>query len=635
MCGIAGAIGAIDEDVVRAVARMRDAQAHRGPDQSGLWSSTSAGRGVSFGHRRLSILDLTEAGRQPMHHPSGCVIVFNGEVYNFAALRDELGLAELASGTDTEVILAAYVRWGERAVARMRGMFALAIFDPRSETVLFARDRLGVKPLYLAERGGVLLFASEVRALLASGLLERRLDPRSVEAFLWHGFVPGPRTIVEDVRLLPAGTTMRVGLDGRAREARRYWQLPRASPHEEESSVRALGEALLASVRLRLVADVPLGVFASGGVDSSAVAAMAQRASGAAVTTFNLRFPEAGFDESPHARAVAAALGTDHREVTLTEADFGARLDDALASIDQPTFDAINTYLVSRAVKEAGLTVALAGTGGDELFGGYASFVDLPRARRVTTRLAPVPEAVLSRVASVAAHLTERGASEAPPQTRWGKLADVLATRGDLLSLYQVSSSLFSRDFLAELRPRRHAALDFGLEPERARELRALIEGEPELVAITDLELASFVGERLLRDTDAASMAVSLEVRVPLLDHEVIEALARVPPDRRYEPRRKKALLLELVRRELDPALFDRPKAGFELPLEAWCRRLLAPRMRETFFDLGAVERLGLSGEALARLWRAFEKGGRGIYWSRVWSLFVLLSFCRAHRVYV
>ncbi len=637
MCGIAGAVGAIDPSVLDAVGRMSDAEVHRGPDQAGLWSSVGErGRGAVFGHRRLSILDLSEAGRQPMHDPaSGAVIVFNGEVYNFVALRAELGGAELRSSSDTEVILLAYARLGERVIQRLRGMFALAIFDPREETVLFARDRVGIKPLYLSEQGGALLFASELRALLASGRVERRLDPAALESFLWHGFVPGPGTNVEGVRLLPAGTTMKVGLDGRARAPRRYWQVPRATPIEGERAVRELGETLAEAVKLRLIADVPLGIFLSGGVDSSAVAALAQRASDSPVTTFNIRFEESAFDESPYARTIAEVLGTAHREVTLSESTFAAELERALASIDQPTFDALNTYFVSRAVREAGLTVALAGTGGDELFGGYASFVDLPRARAVAERLALVPSPIRERLARIATRLATGEASEVAPQTRWGKLSDVLATEGDLFALYQVSYGLFSRELLAELTLRPTGSLEWGLDASRASELRAAIRGEPDLSAISQLELASFLGERLLRDTDAASMASSLEVRVPLLDHRVIEALARVPEARRFRPPRQKALLKALVRAELDSRLFDRPKAGFVLPLEAWCRQRLGPMLDDTLHDVVHARRVGLNGEAVARRWRAFRKGGPGIYWSRVWSLFVLLSWCRAHRVYL
>lgn len=637
MCGIAGAIGAIDGEVRGAVARMSDAQAHRGPDQSGIWSSVAErGPGVVFGHRRLSILDLSEAGRQPMQDPrTGAVIVFNGEVYNFATIREELGPLDWVSSTDTEVVLKAYARLGEEVITRLRGMFAFAIFDPRRECVLLARDRLGIKPLYVAERDGRLLFASELRALLASGMIERKLDPESVERFLWHGFVPGPGTIVEGVRLLPPGATMMVGTSGRAGQPRRYWQVPRAAPVEPERAVRELADTLSEAVKLRLIADVPLGIFLSGGVDSSAVAALAQRGSSRPVTTFNIRFDEPLFDESTYARSVAHALGTEHREVVLTEATFAGQLDDALGSIDQPTFDAINTYFVSRAVKEAGLTVALAGTGGDELFGGYASFVDLPRARAVAKRIALLPEGARTRLARVAMRLATGEASEVEPQTRWGKLADVLATGGDRLALYQVGYALFSRELQGELALHRGGAVEWGLDQSRARELREAIDGEPDLNAITSLELASFIGERLLRDTDAASMAVSLEVRVPLLDHLVVEALARVPEDRRYRPLRRKALLRQLVSADLDPRLFDRPKAGFVLPLEAWCRQRLGPRLNDTLHDLALAQRVGLNGEAVARLWRAFRKGGAGVYWSRVWSLFVLLSWCRAHRVYV
>ncbi len=640
MCGIAGAVGAIDLDLVRAVERMTAAQVHRGPDQGGMWSSLrdgERGRGVVLGHRRLSILDLSDAGRQPMRDPaSGVVLVFNGEIYNYRALRAELTAlgVPLRSSGDTEVLLAAYVRWGEAVIPRLRGMFALAIHDPRDETVLFARDRLGIKPLYLAAQDGGLLFASELRALLASDRIERRLDRSALARYVWHGFVPGPGTLLEGVRLLPAGTTMRVGLDGRLREPRRYWELPSAHEDEdEERAVRRLGEALTDAVRMRLIADVPLGVFLSGGVDSSVVTALARRRG--PVSTFNIRFRESDFDESSHARAVAATLGTDHHEVVLEEADFAAHLDDALGSLDQPTFDAINTYFVSRAVKDAGLTVALAGTGGDELFGGYASFVDLPRARAVASRLANVPEPALARLATLAARAMTRQASEVPPQTRWGKLADALATRGDLVALYQTRYALFSRELFGELLRGRTAGLEWGLEPNVADALRRRAHGQPELAAIGTLELASFVGERLLRDTDAASMAVSLEVRVPLLDHVVVEAAARVPARRRFHPLRKKALLKELVGRELDPGVFDRPKAGFELPLERWCRQRLGPRLRETFHDVAHTHRVGLDGAAVARLHRAFEKGGPGVYWSRVWSLYVLLSFCRTHRVYV
>ena len=253
------------------------------------------------------------------------------------------------------------------------------------------------------------------------------------------------------------------------------------------------------------------------------------------------------YDESSHARKVAGLLGTDHREVTLTEAYFAQHLDAALDCIDQPTFDALNTYFVSHAVKQAGLTVALAGTGGDELFGGYSSFTELPRVRRLATAIGWLPDRLLGSVGRVASRLVMGQPTTVYPQTRWGKLSDALATRGELVALYQTSYGLFTRDFMDALLLAGQQQTAWGLEPEMARQWAERIAGEPELTAISSLEMASFLGERLLRDTDAASMAVSLEVRVPLLDHEFIEALAQVPETRRFHPLRKKMLLRQMV----------------------------------------------------------------------------------------
>lgn len=636
MCGIAGAVGLIDNGLPDAVARMTDAQSHRGPDQDGQWRSADGGRGAVLGHRRLSILDLSEAGRQPMvDAETGVVIAYNGEAYNFRELASELKAlgVSLKSTSDTEVILKAYARWGEPAIARLRGMFAIALWDPRDETLLLARDRLGIKPLYYAEVDGDLIFASEIRAMLASEKIARRLDPGALERFLWHGFVPGPGTLIRGVKLLPAGTCLRVPLAGRPAPPRAYWSMPKHQPIGEAEAVEELSARLEEAVKLRLIADVPLGIFLSGGVDSSAVAALAQRAADAPVTTFNISFEEARYDESRYAREVASRLGTDHREITLTEGDFTSHLDEALGSIDQPTFDAINTWFVSRAVKQAGLTVALAGTGGDELFGGYASFSDIPKARRIATALASVPQRAKAAFAELVVAAKTGQASEISPQTRWGKLADVLATGGDRLALYQTSYALFTREMNRQLALRPSGTLDWGLDLARAAELRHLIEGEPDLHAVSLLELSSFLGERLLRDTDAASMDVSLEVRVPLLDHLVVESLARVPIARRFEPLRRKQLLREMMAKELDPSLFDRPKAGFELPLAVWCKRGLGPKLEGTFRDLVLAHRVGLNGEAIGRVWRAYEKGGAGLYWSRVWALFVLMRWCEEHRV--
>ena len=649
MCGISGAVGLLDGELVRAVAAASARQVHRGPDDAGEWRSGPDGAaGAAFGFRRLAILDLSPDGHQPMvDAATGNAIVFNGEIYNFQELKAELaaGGATFASRGDTEVVLQAYARWGEAAIGRLRGMFALAIWDAASRTVLLARDRLGIKPLYtcVVSRGGApaLAFASELRALLATGLVDRRLHRGGLESYLWNGFVVGPDTLVAGVHLLPAGTLARVDPGAVRLEPRRYWQLPReagptrASARDGGDAVGRLRASLQSAMRQHLLADVPLGIFLSGGIDSSAIAAMAvaQAGSPGAVRTFNVSFDEAAFDESRHARAVAGALGTQHTDVRLTQAEFAANLDGALAAIDQPTFDGINTYFVSRAVRQAGITVALAGTGGDELFGGYRSFAEVPRSARVARALRWLPGAALRPLAYAVARARLGRFGEVPPQTRWGKLGDVLCAGGGLVDAYQVAYAMFTAAFHRALAGGGAGSLRRGLPRARAAELDSLVAGSSPQHGVATLELANFLGERLLRDTDWAGMAVSLEVRVPLLDHEVVEAAAAVPAARRFEPLGRKALLRELALGALDPALFDRPKSGFELPLEAWSRQRLKGEVEQVLNDRAACAAAGVDADAVARLWRTYAAGAPGMYWSRVWLLHVLLRWCSAHRV--
>jgi asparagine synthase (glutamine-hydrolysing) len=643
VCGIAGAIGAIDDSIVEGVRRMSAAQDHRGPDSSGFWRSGPDGErtGVVLAFRRLAIIDLSEDGRQPMCDPeTGNVIVFNGEIYNFQALREDLERdgARFRSRSDTEVILKAHARWGAEHLSRLRGMFAFALWDAELRTLLLARDRLGIKPLYLASvtrPGGqrTLLFASEVRALLASDLLEREVDAVALASYVWNGFVIGPSTIVRGISLLPAAAHAIATGDGAVPAARRYWRLPTSS--SARGGKEELEERLSEAVRTHLISDVPLGIFLSGGIDSSAIAALAVRSGSSRVRTFNIGFDEAAFDESSHARAVARALGTEHHELRLTRETFQRQLGNALAGLDQPTFDGINTYFVSRAVREAGLTVALAGTGGDELFGGYGSFRDIPWAAGWSRRFSSFSPNLLR---SVANSVTRAAAfrTDMPAQTRWGKLGDVLAARGDLLDTYQVSYALFSSDFARELLSVDvDGALHMGLPSNVARELGELIGGSPELGAISALELWCYLGERLLRDTDTASMASSLEVRVPFLDHEVVEAAFALSDADRFKPLGKKQVLREIALKDLDRALFDRPKAGFVLPIDRWARDVLRDEMTLTLGDPQLCEAAGLDPDAVGRLWTAFLRHSRGLYWSRVWAIYVLLWWCREYRVTV
>jgi asparagine synthase (glutamine-hydrolysing) len=639
VCGIAAAVGRITPEVVDAVGRMQHAQRHRGPDGDGRWISEPAGdgSGCALAHTRLAVIDLSAAGAQPMiDSVRGHVLVYNGEIYNYRRLREELAAegATFAGQSDSEVLLQAYGRWGIECLSRLRGMFALLVWDAEQRAAFVARDRLGVKPLYWARVGdadsAVLLIASEVRALLASGLVPREIDPVGLSTYLWNGFPVGPSTIVRGVHQVPAGTWARVEPGDPLIDAQRFWQLPSARADGTTDAVEA---ALRESVTDRLVSDVPLGVFLSGGVDSSAVAAAATRA-GSTVRTCTLGFEEPGYDESVHAQAVADALGAEHQTIRLSESAFAAQLPSALASLDQPTFDAINTYVVSRAVREAGLTVALSGLGGDELFGGYRSSRELPRMTQLARWLRPVPAPMLRTAGTAAARARLGSFGAVPPQTRWGKLADALLTRGERVRLYQTFYALFTADFLDALVPSGFGAdggtLD-GLPTRRAAELAELVRGEPARHAVSLLELSCFVGERLLRDTDVVSMGVSLEVRVPLVDHELIDAVAALEETRRFDPPGRKQVLRDVALRGLDPALFERPKSGFELPLDTWCRGRLADEIGAVLGDATACRAVGLDPSAVTRLWSAFRDGAPGLYWSRVWALYVLIWWCRAH----
>jgi asparagine synthase (glutamine-hydrolysing) len=637
MCGISGAVGAIDEEIERAVRAMTDAQVHRGPDDSGLFRSSET-PGVMFGFRRLSIIDLSPDGHQPMLDPaSGGAIVFNGEIYNFASLRRELESENVSfrSKGDTEALLKACMRWGSLALPKLRGMFGFAVYDRARREVIIARDRLGIKPVYYAvvqrPGGKVLLFASEVRALLKTGLVAPRLDPSAVGSYLWNGFTVGPRTLVSGISLLPAGAFLRVSLDAETRDLQWYWHLGHRALMPREEAVDTLQRELQEAMRQHMVSDVPLGVFLSGGVDSSAIAALAVGAGTGKVKTFHIGFDEGKFDESSYARRVADALGTEHNEFRLTQRHFKDQIEPALSSLDQPSVDAINTYFVSRAVREAGLTVALAGTGGDELFGGYRTFRDLPRGERLG-KLAGKAAPALSHVLRAALSAGKKGS--VPPQTRWGKLADALDGNADPVALYQVFYALFTQEFLSELAtPALLADMEYGLPQAQAQGLRTAIAGATPLSATSVLELALFVGERLLRDTDSASMAVSLEVRVPLLDHAVVEAALAVPDGPRFAPLGKKDLLKRIGMPQLDPSIFDRPKAGFVIPLEVWAKDQLAGDIEEVFSDAALGESVGLQPRALSRLWQAFRAGAPGIHWSRVWAPYVLLRWCREHSV--
>ncbi|MBN9279968.1 MAG: asparagine synthase (glutamine-hydrolyzing) [Hyphomicrobium sp.] len=649
MCGIAGIIGRLSERNRRAVRSMSSALAHRGPDGEGFFESTPdhRGNGVLFAHRRLSILDLSDSASQPMTDAGGRhTITYNGEIYNYVELRNRLraeGQTCRSSG-DTEVMLRLLSRGGAKSVGDLRGMFAFALWDDARAEVLIARDPMGIKPLYICrnpdaspEREWSVLFASEVRAILASGLLQTpRLNPTAVASFVWNGFVAGPDTIIDGIHSLPPGHAAVLDLDGNEKSRERFWHYPPANA-PKDGDVASVRQALHESVEKHLASDVPLGIFLSGGIDSSAVANMAARASQSEVVTFTLAFEEQEYDEGPFAREIAKAIGTRHREVRFTEQDFLSSLDRALESIDQPTFDGLNSFYISQAVREDGIKVALVGSGGDELFGGYKSFRDLPRLQAIAQRLAWLPKEGRIAMARAIAHLADRSRDGVGTQVRWAKLPSMVAEADDLLQLYQLAYALFVPDFHRRLLNDvpDAARVASGLPSPLRRDLQDEIAGRSPLAALGILEQRLFLGERLLRDIDVASMGVSLETRLPLVDSVVTEAVTRLPDSVRYAPLGRKQLLRDVGLEGLSPALFERPKRGFQMPFDRWIRQRLGAEMDGVMRDPQVCKAAGLDAGTVDLLWSSYLKGSKGLYWSRVWAIYVLLRWCDRHAVSV
>ncbi|MCX4188421.1 asparagine synthase (glutamine-hydrolyzing) [Methylophaga sp. OBS4] len=640
MCGVVGAIGYIDESLIQTIHKMNDAQYHRGPDGSGIWRKPveHLQSSVIFGHRRLAIIDLSQDGAQPMlDRGTGNCITFNGEIYNYLTLRAELAdLGEVfKTKTDTEVILVAYRRWGMAFINRLRGMYAFVLWDESKQEAVFCRDRMGIKPLYFYQTDGELktvIFSSEVKTLIGSGLVPRRLDPVSLQSYIWNGFVAAAdATIIKNVKQILPGSIMRVAADGAILSQHKYWQL--GESHNSRTTKHDVEESLNEAIGLHLLSDVPVGVFLSGGIDSSAVATVASEQASTTVSTYTLVFDEADYDESRYARIVANSLGTHHHEIRLTQKEFGANLHAAISSCDQPTFDGVNTYFISKAIKQAGITVALAGTGGDELFGGYTSFKDVPRLTQIGKLMARLPSTMTSIAGNLITRALELRYGKVPPQTRWGKLGDLTRLRGEDLESYQTSYALFTQDFYHRLIAETSTQTKFGLERQLYDGLQATICGKSKLSAISVLELSLFLSQRLLRDTDSASMAASLEVRVPFLDHEFIEMVMGLSDDQRYLPLGRKQLLRDIASRHVEPKIFDRPKSGFVLPFDLWCKDMLKDEIEALVCDPGACEQVGLDSLVVKNLITAFNAKKPGLYWSRIWSLYVLVSWCQSNNV--
>ena len=643
MCSVSGIIqlskSQSKEELNKAVSRMNAALHHRGPDDQGIVdvhataSAPQQSINLSLGNTRLAIIDVSSAGHQPMHDPdTGNWITYNGETYNYKQLRSELGdeFGPWRSNTDTEVVLRAYRKWGVDAFARMRGMFALAIWDQSKKSLVLARDQFGIKPLYCFSgsseplsttsstiSSNMFMFASEVRALLASDLVPRTLSASGLSSLLEFGSVQAPLTIVKDVWSMMPGTCLTVtekspsqlGLDVVSFTSSRIRSYS-TSKNQAKAELRGLLED---SVKQHLVSDVPLGVFLSGGMDSSAVVALMSRVTAERPRTFSVVFAEQEFTESEHSQAIAEKFDTEHCEIKLSEASLISALPDALAALDQPTMDGINTYVVSKAVKASGVTVALSGLGGDELFGGYPSF---RRGLRMEAA-SGLTKGVLRSVARVGSLANET------------KAIQLAGSRGDAAAVYRISRQLFSSQTVQKLATR----------SVQTSEPDCYSNGDRDTVnLISRFEMDGYMTNTLLRDTDSVSMAHSLEVRVPFVDKEVVDCVLSMPGHWKLERsngHQSKPLLAETLSDLLPLEVLQRPKMGFTLPFEKWMTLQLKEHISSVFADSSQLNSCGLHQNSVNHLWQRFLRRPGSVGWSRPWTLYVLAKWCQLNNVSV
>lgn len=652
MCGICGAI---DWGEVRAaesaVQLMIPTMRHRGPDDEGHLFNAP----VALGVRRLSIIDI-EGGHQPVFNESGSLaIVFNGEIYNFNELRvtlENIGHT-FRTRSDSEVVVHAYEQWGTACVERLRGMFAFAIYDRRKVMdrnrgvlepnpaedscgqLFLARDRCGIKPLYFYQDENVFLFASEVRTLLASGHVPRSISPSALQSYLLFGSVSEPETLVKDVQSLPPGHRLLISLKTKpsSLQPEPYWSL--AQPEggnghvngfakDQRGAVSRVRELLQESVRLHMNADVPVGIFLSSGIDSTALAALASREF-SGVHTFTMAFPESRFSEAGMAERTAQQFGTTHQEFMLTPDDLLSRIDSAVAALDQPSVDGINTYFISLAASQSGLKVALSGLGGDELFGGYNTFRWVPRFERLMALGEKFPAKLRAAMARGSIKFGERIGSNDSAH----KLAAIWNEPGALPHPYFFSRMIFTPAQVRKL---------FHHEPEQARNQAWWVwlnEGAGATIAmdsfsaITSLEARSYLVNTLLRDADSMSMASSLEVRVPFLDHSLIEFVSSLPAAMKTRQGTPKALLVESLKDLLPEEVINQPKRWFTFPWPQWLQGQLRDKMESGFAELSPALQPLLDAPTMRAIWQNFLAGRTS--WARPWSLYVLNEWTKRY----
>lgn len=609
MCGIAGIFNNQEPVQPDQIRLMTDSMRHRGPDAVGYF----ADKEMAFGHRRLSIIDLSETANQPFEDASGrYVIIFNGEIYNYAEIKPQLADYPFRTHGDTEVILAGYIRWGADCLSRLRGMYTIAIWDKQDRVLFIARDRLGVKPLYYYHDEKQFIFASEIRAILTIGKTNRRIDRTAIAEYFRYQSVGFPFSPVEGIRQVEAGTWMLVR-DGKI-QIRKYWD-PAIKNYDfkftEKKEVRnKVKELMLQSVRRRLVSDVPVGAFLSGGIDSSAVVGLMVEAGDASPNTFTVSFDESEYDESKYANIIAKKFNTRHTQVLMKPEVMLDELTNALDAMDTPSGDGINTYVVSKAIHKEGIRVALSGVGGDELFVGYPIFghyINLQQKDWIWK----VPRAARNSLSVLL------GSGEKKDRMR--QFLDKSSPA--IENSYPILRQLLSPAALEDL-----TRLNGQGSDTLAKQLiskRSVLSKLPFYSQVTAAEYLGYTQNTLLKDTDQMSMANSLEIREPFFDQDLVEFVMSVP-DQFKVPQYPKSLLVESLKPLLPDEIVHRKKQGFVFPWNEWMKKELRSFCETRINQM--AQRNFIQGDHLRKTWQLFLSGDPNIRWQEIW-LFVVLEY--------
>ena len=620
MCGIAGILTSSEFEIKTSLVKMSEAIAHRGPDSNGFYIDNHIG----LAHRRLSIIDLSVNANQPMHsYDDRFIIVYNGEIYNFLELKKELNDYPFVSKSDTEVIIASFLKWGINCFEKFNGMFAFGLWDKYDKLLYLVRDRNGIKPLYYSFNNEQLLFSSEMRSIIASGKISKELNKSAILEYIQYQTVHFPNTLINDINTVEAGHYLKIRVDKILHlDSIKYTNVCEYSDTDVSNKTykeikRDIFQLLLKSVEQKMIADVPIGAFLSGGIDSSIIVGLMSQIYGSAVNTFNVNFDESEYSESRYARIISNKFKTNHNEICLTPNDFLESLPYALSAIDHPSGDGPNTWIVSKEVQKKGIKVAFSGLGGDELFAGYAHF-----KRAMLYKKYSILSQTPIQVKNIFAYLIRK----AKPSISVHKLIETLNKKNwDFQNTYPINRRMFLDTELSKL-------LYLDITKDRVKEICESIPLSCNhiLSQITVAEFNTYMQHVLLRDTDQMTMSIPIEGRLPFLDNNLISYVLSIP-DKYKNPITPKKLLVESVGDLIPLEIINRPKMGFVFPWDKWIKNELYDFCEYHISYLCDMD--FIQSETLRKYWKNFLMGYSSISWSRIWCLVVLSYWMKKYDV--